>query len=270
MDKTVIKKKEYTKRQLLPGAMPFVVGAILYATATVTAFSTSYRLPILLTAFLGIVVLTTLFSRIAAESQSRIESWRLVMAPILLVSGAFLFHLLVGSPSARFIIVTFVMLLLSGHVMRVDAICDGGEAELDKALRYNRLVSLTGFFALAIFGFGIRQFLYVPMALTAVVLGALFAVIAYEAFYQAEEADPRFRVMASAVLGLLAAELFIGLSFLPTPFMANAVVLLVGGFASIRASLRILQGDLGTRELRWGVAMAILMMVAVLATARWN
>ncbi|MFH1047771.1 MAG: hypothetical protein V1738_05705 [Patescibacteria group bacterium] len=269
---TIKKYQPYEKRHLLPGAMPFVVGAILYGTVLVTILPDSYRLAVLSAAFVVAVAAAAALSALSASYQRhQIAVWRIVLAPTLLVSGAFLFHLLVGSTLARFSAVTVVMLLLIGFVMRLDALTTGKAEAVEQAITYNRLISLAGIFSLAVFSFGIRQFVQLPAWLAAVTLGSLMFIVAYEASLQAEsDVLRRQRIFSSLATGLLGAELYVGLTFLPTPFMVNAVALLVGFFAIVRASVRILRGDAGTKELRVGLAVAAALVVLVLATARWN
>jgi hypothetical protein len=163
------------------------------------------------------------------------------------------------------------MLLLIVFVMRLDALMMGKSEAVEHVVAYNRLISLAGIFSLAIFSFGIRQFVQLPAWLAAVSMGSLMFLVAYESVLQVESTvSKRQRIMASAAAGLFGAELFVGLTFLPTAYMVNAVVLLVGFFAIVRASVRILRGDAGTKELRAGLAVAVALMVLVLATARWN
>jgi len=271
MQNTTLKYEPYGKRHLLPGAMPFFIGTLLYLTALTPVLPQIVRVPALVVAFLVIVATTALLSLMAVSlQQTKIARWRLVLPPTLLVTGAFLFHLLVGTPLARFATVTAVMLLLFGFLIRLDSLKETADAARDSVLRFGRITTLVGVFFLYVFGFAIREFMSMPAVLTAFVLGLILIVVSYEALLQAEDIEPRLRKLTAVALSLLAAELFIGLSFLPTPFLVNAVVLLVAYFACTRASVRILHGDLGTRELRLGLLAAAIMVVLVLATARWT
>ncbi len=272
MQQATINYEPYGKRHLLPGAMPFVIGTLLYITAAAPALPEPFRLPALVVGFFFTVGVTIALSALAASYQrSKVAIWRLIFAPSILVLGSYLFHLLIGSPVARFFSVTLVMLLLFGYIMRLDTLKAGDEDALDSALRYNRIIILIGVFSVAVFSFGIRQFVHIPIALTALVMGMILAAVSYEVLLQAGDSiDKKLRIVVSGALAVLGAEVLVGLSFLPTPFMVNSVALLVAYFAAVRASVRILQGDMGTRELRYGLVVAGFLVMLVLSTARWN
>jgi predicted neutral ceramidase superfamily lipid hydrolase len=270
MRRTTIKYEPYKKRHLLPGALPFVIGTLLYLTALAPVLPKTFRLPSLVLVFVLMVGSTIGFSWLGATLQrTQIDRWRLVLPPTLLVSGAFLFHMLVGTPLARFVIVTAVMLLLFGYLMRLDSLKETADQSSSEVLRFARLTTMVGVFFLSVFVFAIRQFTNVSTALIAILLLLVLVAVSYDALMQAKDIDDDLRRLTALAVGVLAAELYVGLSFLPTAYLVNAAVLVLGYFACLRAAIRILHGDLGTKELRLGLWAALILIVVLLATARW-
>lgn len=259
------------KGQLLPGATPFVIGALLYVTALVPLLPDGARVPALVLAFVGAVSITVVMSVFSsALIRRRAAAWRVAFAPTLLVVGAFLFHLLVGSAVGRFTALTFVMLLLVSYFLRADGLDAFDDDGIDGLLGFSRLLSAVGLFFVTVFAFGIGRFVYLPLAAIAPLIGLLYGATAYESYLQAAEAPVKARRLIAAASGVLGLELFIGVSFLPTPFIANAAVCTVAFFSAVLAMNRVLAAGVGTRDLRPVLGLAAALVVAMLGTARWT
>lgn len=261
-----------TKRgQLLPGATPFVVGALLYGTALVPLLPDVLRAPVLVLSFVGAVGVTVTMAIISSMPIRRgVAAWRAALAPTLLVVGAFLFHLLVGSAIGRFAALTFVMLLLVSYFLRADGLDAFDQERIDGLLGFSRLLSAVGLFFVTVFAFGIGRFIQLPTVVMSLLIGLLFSVVAYESFLQVAEAPKKVRWLAAMACGTIGLEFFIGMSFLPTPFITNAAVCAVGFFASVLAVNRVLAGSIGTKELKVGLGLAAALVAVMLGTARWT
>ncbi|MEA3248966.1 MAG: hypothetical protein U9Q03_01255 [Patescibacteria group bacterium] len=256
--------------QLLPGATPFVVGALLYGTALVPLMPDALRVPVLAFAFVGAVAITVVMSMVSSAPIRRsVAAWRSALAPTLLVVGAFLFHLLVGSAIGRFTALTFVMLLLVVYFLRADGLDAFDNEGIDALLGFSRLLSAVGLFFLTVFAFGISRFVYMPLIALSLIVGLLYVVVAYESYLQSE-APEKARRLAATVSGVMGLELFIGMSFLPTPFITNAAVCTVAFFAIVLAVNRVLSGTIGMKELRIGLGLAAVLVAVMLGTARWT
>ncbi|MBU0625056.1 hypothetical protein KKF05_01795 [Patescibacteria group bacterium] len=270
MQNAVIKYEPYGKRHLLPGVMPFTIGTLLYLTALSPLLPQVSRIPVLIIFFILTILAVAVISALAASLlQTRITRWRLMLPPSLLTAGAFMFHLMVGSPSARFITVTATMLLLFGFVLRLDALKASADTTQESVLFYGHVISLIGLFFVGVFGFGIKQFIQFPTFVTAFLLGGLMFAVAYEALIPIMITPPHLRAVAAAALGVIGTEFFFALSFLPTPFIVNAAVLIIVFFAGLRAVSRILRGDSIFLGLRIELALTLVLIVLIMATARW-
>ncbi len=258
------------KGQLLPGATPFVVGALLYGTALVPLLPEAFRAPVLIASFVAAVAVTATMSMVSSAPIRRsVAAWRAALAPTLLVVGAFLFHLLVGSAVGRFAALTLVMLLLISYFLRADGLDAFDTEGIDGLLGFSRLLTAVGLFFLTVFAFGIDRFISLPMVLIAFMMGLLFSVVAYESYLQAADIQEKTRRIAALTTGVVGLELFIGMSLLPTPFITNAAVCSVGFFASVLTINRVLQGTIGLKTLRMGLGLALALIVIMLGTARW-
>lgn len=258
------------KGQLLPGATPFVVGALLYGTALVPLLPESSRVAALILAFLSAVTVTVVMSMVSSAPIRRtVPAWRFALAPALLVVGAFLFHMMVGSAVGRFAALTFVMLLLVSYFLRADGLDAFDSEGIDGFLGFSRLLSAVGLFFVTSFAFGIGRFIYLPLAVVAPVVALLCTVVAYESYLQSSELPERVRRLAAVASGSIGLELFIGMSFMPTPFFTNAAVCAVAFFASVVAFNRVFGGGIGVREIRVGLGLAAVLVAVMLGTARW-
>jgi hypothetical protein len=266
-----IKREFYGKRHLLPGVLPFVIGIFLYVAALTPMLPEIARVPIIIGLFV-LTISTVIFMVNTAVrlQQTGIARWRLILSPTLLTVGTFLFHLLVGSTLARFITITITMLLLFGFILRMDTLKMTADATRESVLSYGQLISLVGIFFFGVFGFGIGQFVQIPTVIIAILLGVLIFTIAYELFLEIQIPFAQTRFLSAVAVGLIGAELFCALSFLPTPFMVNAIVLLIVFFFILRATARLLFNDpLGLRQLRPSLIFTLLLIVLVLTTAHW-
>jgi len=259
------------KGQLLPGATPFVVGALLYGSALVPLLPDAMRVPVLTLSFAGAVFVTVIMSIVSlAPIRRSVAAWRSALAPTLLVTGGFLFHLLVGSAAGRFAVLTLVMLLLVMFFLRADGLDAFDSEKVEAFLGLSRLLTAVGLFFLTVFAFGIGRFVYVPLIALSPLFGLLCAAAAYESYLQAPEAPENVRRLAAAVSGVVALELFIAVSFLPTPLITNAAVCTVAFFATLLAVNRVLSGSIGTKELKAGLGLAAALVAVMLGTARWT
>jgi len=259
------------KGQLLPGATQFVVGALLYGSALVPLLPDAMRVPALVLAFAGAVSVTAIMSIVSlAPIRRSVAVWRSALAPTLLVTGGFLFHLLVGSAVGRFAALTLVMLLLVMFFLRADGLDAFDTEKVEAFLGLSRLLTAAGLFFLTVFAFGIDRFVYVPLVAISPFIALLGAVVAYESYLQAPEAPEKVRRLAAAISGVVALELFIAVSFLPTPFITDAAVCTVAFFATLLAVNRVLSGSIGTRELKAGLGLAAVLVAVMLGTARWT
>jgi hypothetical protein len=259
------------KKQLLPGATPFVVGVLLYGTALVTLFPEGARVYILGLSFIAATAVTAATSIMQSRPVRRsIAAWRAALPPTSLVVGAFLFNLLIGSAIGRFTALTFVMLLLVSYYLKADGLGAFDDEKIDNLLGFSRLLSAVGIFFLTVFAFGIDRFVYLPQAVLALGLGVLYSIAAYESYLQAEIVPERIRRMAAVASGAIGLELYVGLSFLPTPFITTAAVCTVAFYTFMLAMNRVLIGSVGTRELRLALGLAIGLLAAMLGTARWT
>lgn len=255
----------------MPGATPFVIGILLYGTALVPLMPNRARVPVLVLSFVVSVAVAAAMSVVSSAPFRRgVAAWRAAFAPALLVAGAFLFHLLVGSAIGRFTAVTFVMLLLVSYFLRADDLDAFDQAKIDAFLGFSRLLSAVGLFFVTVFAFGIDRFVHPPLIVMAALVGLLCAAVAYESFLQAAEAPEKVRRLAAAACGTTGLELFIAMSFLPTPFITNAAVCAVAYFALVQAVNRVLLGTVGTRGFRIGLGLAVVSVAAMLGTARWT
>ncbi|OGM01223.1 hypothetical protein A2480_01660 [Candidatus Uhrbacteria bacterium RIFOXYC2_FULL_47_19] len=267
---SVVVVSSLTKRWLLLGALPFVVGTLFYISSVIPVLPETWRSFIFVLVFLVSVTLTLLMILLSpVRLPPGVARWRVILSPTVFVAGSFLFYSLLGSVLARFVSVTVIMLALLVFVMRLDS-SDALDPlrGANRTVRLGRLMNLLGVFFATVFLFGIGRFISLPVVVSAIIFGGLLSIVQYEALQQSG-ADRALIVRATVALTALGIETYIGLSFLPTPFLVNATVLMIICFAIGRSAVRILSGDVGTRGLKFGLTAAAVLVVLVLATARW-
>ncbi|OIO51191.1 hypothetical protein COY93_03580 [Candidatus Uhrbacteria bacterium CG_4_10_14_0_8_um_filter_58_22] len=259
-----------TKRWLFLGVLPFVVGTLFYVSSVVLILPKTWRSSVFILALLLCVALTASMILLSpVRLPSGVARWRAVLSPTVFVAGGFLFYSLLGSVPVRFVFVIVVMLTLLVFVMRLDSSDTLDPVHgVNRTVRLGRLMNLLGVFFATVFLFGIGWFVSLPVAVSAVVFGGLLSIVQYEALQQSG-ADRALTFRATVALTVLGVETYVGLSFLPTPFLVNATVLVIICFAVGRSAVRMLSGDIGTRGLKFGLAAAAVLVALVMATARW-
>ncbi len=218
----------------------------------------------------GLVLALLLLVRLVGWHPRTGAFWNLTFAPwLLFASGAGLF-LLLEHPAQRVLIAAVVAILLFFFAEQVFAYVHAPAVYRAYAIQHLSLgMNVLTLFFLGAFGFGVRMFLQTPLyVLTPVV----FAAAAY-AMYQTlwvSKMEHRRALTYGAAGGLVLAELFVALTYLPTGFAVNAVVLALAGYLFLGLSRAwFLEQAERPLVLRY-VAACVLLSLAVLATAQWR
>lgn len=249
---------------------PALVTGCLVAAARLSVLPPETRVSALsgIVAAAGIVAAVCAYAS-ARGAYGRAIAARYAIAPAFFAVSAAGFLLLVEGSAFRYALAAATASMLYAWFAYVDGMrgepgrfTAEGFVHLVRALRV-----VASFFFLA-FCFGITVFMQVPVWIPALAVLAATALVSWETLWHAKRSS-REEVPLIAALALVASQLYVGLSFLPTSAAVNAAVATTFLAFALHFAERAFDGDGSAKWLRRQFAMSGLLVVLVLATARW-
>jgi len=166
------------------------------------------------------------------------------------------------------VLVAVVALLVGAHLGQVRAAAARGP-EFDPALAHlANLVGLAGLFLLLAFLYGINSYYYVSMPLLGLAAATLVAGVARESLVSFGLTSAELPIVI-VVIGALEFQAYVGFSFLPTGSLVNAAVNVILFASSLYVVRMILQGAGEARYFRRELALSLLSVAVLMATAGW-
>ncbi len=251
-------------------AGPALVTGCLVAALRLPALSTETRV----LALSGLVAAAALFAASCAYAAARggygrAIAMRYAIAPAFFAASAAGFLLLIEGAAFRYALVVATAFMLYAWFAYVDGMRGAparftpeGFVHLVRALR-----AVASFFFLA-FCFGITVFMQVPVWIPALAVLAATSLVTWETLWHAKRSS-REELPLIVALALVASQLYVGLSFLPTSAVVNAAVATTFLAFALHYAERVFDEAGSVKWLRRQFAMSGLLVVLVLATARW-
>jgi hypothetical protein len=240
-----------------------LVGAAFYAAAALPRRLPEQKLLALIlidTAAAAAVFIISLLS--ARDAGTMPRRARIAFTPAFFTAASLGYFMLIETKSARYALAAFTIGLLSVYFIQLrKALHPFIPLTLVEFAHLSYAMHAISMFFTFAFTFGITSYIHIWSPILALALGLLGGIVALETF--------KGNGVASAAIGLLAAELQASLAFLPTSYMVNAAVAIILFVLSLHVFKHVLTGLADNRTIKRQFAFSTLLVVLVLATARW-
>ncbi len=250
---------------------PLVVAGSFLAALWLPAFLPQVAATSIAVVLAAAVIVVTVAVVIAAHRTHGIRpSLRLAFTPASVVIAGAAYLLLVEGVIARYALVAVVATLVGMFMAALDDLLDanGLGAHREDFLHFSFALHVIAAFFLLAFLFGLQTFAEVPLPITAAAAGVLLAAIAAESLSRAGKSGKDAALLAGS-LGVVSAEFYVALSFLPTTYLVDAAV----GVILFAAALHLAAGvstDGSRNPLRRHTALIVSLLALVLGTAQWS
>ncbi|MEK9130881.1 MAG: hypothetical protein AAB429_02065, partial [Patescibacteria group bacterium] len=245
---------------------PFAIGIIIAAVMIFTSFnplSAPWTLPLLL------VVVAVLCARLADFRWRDKDFWGLLITPAMLVVSAVLIFILADDGSVRLAIALTTALLMyfyEEHLFRFIHLPAAYQAY--GLQNVSGVISIITVFYLMASAYATESFIRPPLFILALVLFVALFLVTSAALWMSKV--PRERALIYAFGGaVIFTELFIAASYLPTPFMTNGAFLAVLYYLYLGLSRAHVLAKLSQVVVRRYVGIGVVMLSALLLTAKW-
>lgn len=248
---------------------PVLVTACLVACVRLPAEIVAGRIPALAGLVAAAAALAALSAYAAARGgYGRAISMRFAVAPAFFSASAACFLLLVEGSLMRYALIISSAGMLYAWFAYLDGMrSQPGRFAADGFVHLGRALRIVAAFFFLAFCFGITVFMQVPVWMPALAVCAGSALVTWETLWHAKRSS-REELPLVAAIAVLSAQLYVGLSFLPTSSVVNAAVATTFLAFAIHYSERAFDASAG-KGIRRQFAMSALLVVLVLATARW-
>ncbi len=218
-----------------------------------------------------LVVLVVVFGigKIAEFGDSLEGWWHVAITPVLFVVSSIAFMLFVEADWLMIVLALVTAIFTFFFAEHLFKFIHLPSLYQPYALEHTSLVlHVASMFFLSTAFYGLQTFLRMPIWLLATVFLMFSGLMVYETLWVSKIRDAK-AVRVALIGGLMFTELFVVLSFLPTSFYVNAAIstLVFYSFLGVmRASfLQRLSKDILKRY----VILGLILIVALLATAKW-
>ena len=248
--------------RLTPFALALVLGL---------GFWLAVRLPSspLLSLVLALAVSFVLLGRLVGWQPKSGMFWNLVFAPLAFAGTGMALFLLLEAPLEQTALAALVCVLAFAFAEQVFAYVQVPVTYQPYAIQHLSLGmnALTVFFAAAFF-FGTRTFMQTPLWLSTPAMFILCAYVLYQALWVSKMEHARALVYGVCG-GLVLAEVFLALSFLPTGIYVNAAVTALAAYAFLGLSRAWFLEQANKRLVSRYVTAIALFAALLFLTAQW-
>lgn len=246
----------------------FVGGAFYRAMRMSTAQGTVdmrslFVPPILLS--LVIVLITFLIVRGRVSLYHRI---RMAVTPVVLMLGAYGYLMLAETSTLRFVITVLTTVALFVYFERLRRLSSLQKSEGGEFAHFSFALHVASSFFLFSFAYGLLHLVHPPVSLIAPMVGIVLISISFETMRRAG-IRASHSVPLAFTLAFLATELFVAISFLPTSYIVDSVVLTILFSLALQVTRAIMKDEATTQVIRRQVFVSFILVILVLSTARW-
>lgn len=247
-------------RHAVPFLAPLVVACLNLVVLNLPLIPAGIRLAVLAVVFILVVAVAS------GSSYFLVRDWGASVPHASLVAGTVGFLLIQETDAARYAAVVLSGLLSAAHLVQLERRHHGADREDERRLEL-MLLAPAAFFVLS-FAFAAKELSLVPSWAAGAVVGALSAFIARSVVMRRPEIKAVWTpaVVASGVLGF---QVFVVLALLPTkPIVSGAVAVILLSLVGHRVHDDLVPGD-DCLAYRRHLALSVLLVVIILATAQW-
>lgn len=251
---------------LLHRLTPFAITALLAVGLVGTSlrpFAALTLLPICL------VLTILLFARLVHWRFSHRESWGLISLPLLLIISATLLFLLTDDAAIRYltaVMTTIVAFFYAEHLFTFVHLPSAYQAY--GLQNVGGMMTVLSTFFLSTGGYSLYTYARLPLPVFAAVFAILMFGQTYAALWIAK--TPRDRAMLYALAAaVIFTELLVAFVYLPTVAITSGALLAVLNYMYLGLSRAQMQAKLSRLVVRRYLVIGVLMVVAVLITAKW-
>lgn len=245
---------------------PFAIGIII-AVAMVFTSSNPLAAPWTLPFLLLVVVI--LCARLADFRWRDKDFWGLLVTPTMLVTSAVLIFILADDSSVRLAIALTTALLMyfyEEHLFRFIHLPAAYQAY--GLQNVSGVISILTVFYLMASAYATESFIRPPLAILASVLFLALFLVTAAALWMSKV--PRERALIYALGGaVIFTQLFVGVSYLPTPFMTSGAFLAVLYYLYLGLSRAHVLTKLSRMVIRRYAGIGVVMLAALILTAKW-
>lgn len=192
-----------------------------------------------------------------------------LISPLFFISSGFLLLLFLESPIIKQIFIlglSIIYYLILSNLFSFKFQTHKYQPYiLENLLSYINLISIFLFYS-SIFCFhlllGISTFLLLP------IIFIFTFIITYQLFW-VNKIDFKKNWLFTLIIGLIFLELFWAISYLPTGYFVNAIILLIIYYIFINISRDFLLNNLEKRQIKKYLTIGLSALILILATAQW-
>jgi len=246
-----------------------LIGAFFYA-AQQAAWLFPERRALVFCAVAAIIAILALLAGIASGARVMTkDALRFATAPSLFAVSAFGFFLLVESDAARLGVAASAAGLMLVYFTQLEkAMMNRGTAAADLLHLLHAFHAVTLFYGYA-FAFGISSYVDVSTLTITVIAGIVSAAVAWYSLPMPVSGEVKVRRLLAVAFGVVGAELYVALSYLPTAPVVNATAAVILLTSALHVCRQVAAGMANVRMHRHELATASLLVAIVLLTARW-
>lgn len=248
--------------RLTPFAIAIIIAiAMLYTSAQ--PLSAPWILPLM------VMLVAALTARLADWRWRDKDFWGLLITPLLFVLGAAMIFVLADDGTVRLAVALTTAFLTYFYVEHLFRFIHLPAAYQAYGLQnVSGVISIFTVFYLMSSAYATESFIRPPLALIAVVLFLLLFLMTTASLWMSKV--PRERALVYALGGaVIFTEVFIAVSYLPTPFMTSGAFLAVMYYLYLGLSRAHVLTRLSRLVVRRYVLIGVCMLAALLVTAKW-
>lgn len=213
-----------------------------------------------------IIVLITFF--VVRGHVSLYHRIRMAVTPVVLMLSAYGYLMLAETAFARHAITILTTLALFVYFEWLRRLSSLQKSEGGEFAHFSFALHVVSSFFLFSFAYGLLHLMHPPVSLIAPMVGIVLISISFETMRRAGIKASR-SVPIAAALALLATELFVAISFLPTSYIVDSLVLTILFSLALKVTRGIMKSEGDAQMIRRQVFASFILVILVLSTARW-
>jgi hypothetical protein len=220
-------------------------------------------------ACIGMLALILGLGRLLGWQVRTFQFWHLLGTPILFIASSFGVLFFLESLGLQIILgvgAAIMLALFTEHIFtyaHVPALYQPFSIE-----HLSHLMNILTVFFVASFGFGLRMFLQTPLWLLGIVFILIAIFVIYGTLWAGKVETTRARPYAIAG-GVLTAQLFIALTYLPTGFYTNAAFMALTFYVFLGLTQANAHSRLSKQLFKRYISIFIILTLAIALTSQW-
>ena len=183
-------------------------------------------------------------------------------------ANAFLFFL--EGELARFVLILFTALLSGFYCYNIFLYLYNQKSYIPYSLQNtSAYLNVVSFFLLMASFYSLELFFSLPFYLVILLVFLLTFILLAQTIW-VNKISLKKEIFFLVIVGLIMAELFWAIHYLPTSFYVNALISAIAYYLVINISLNYLSGKKDAKSIKRTLFIGLIMLILVLATAQWT